>query len=85
MVVTSGLLDVKEKTFFTLFEYLLMRKLLQLLREIFFLLFIAKLLLYTEGGMNLLGPLIGQSLGNTAKPSVISSFAFSPLSFLSIE
>lgn len=81
MVVTSGLLGVKEKTFFTLFEYLLMRKLLQLLREIFFLLFIAKLLLYTEGGMNLLGPLIGQSLGNTAKPSVISSFAFSSSPF----
>ena len=45
MVVTSGLLDAKEKTFFTIYEYLLMQKVVSATEEIFFLLFIVKLLL----------------------------------------
>ena len=38
------------------------KNLFQLLRETLFILFIAKLLLCMEGGMNSLGPLIGQFL-----------------------
>ena len=74
----------RKKHFFTLYEYLLMKKVVSATEEIFFLLFIVKLLICMYGRRNLLSPLKASLLMILQNHLSSAAFTF-PLSSLSVE